>query len=77
MGEQVYVLFRETNSGSAESESDGYIESIHATEDGANAALAESRRLAIEEGRESVWDDETEPEDWTVDWRIEAHQVEP
>jgi hypothetical protein len=73
----VYVLFRETNTGSAASESDGYVVGVYATEEGAAAALVEARQEMGEDHSEVVWDDETEPEDWTVDWRIETHQVLP
>lgn len=68
----VYVLFHETNTGSSEAPSDGYVEGVYATQALAEAAKEEAKQHV--EG--VVWDDETEPEDWQHDWRIEAHAVE-
>lgn len=69
----VYILFRETNSGSTEG-SDGYVEAVYATE-----AMAEAERLryirhARDCGEAIWWDpdnpDEDGPLDWTHDWSV-------
>jgi hypothetical protein len=75
----VYVLFRETNSGDAAGDSDGYIEDIYRTKEEAEAGKLEAIKEAKEEGHTLAWDpddpDAEEDPDWTVDWRIEEHQL--
>jgi hypothetical protein len=69
----VYVLFHETNTGRSET-SDGYVEAVYATEEAANAARLAAIRKARDEGR-AIWMDPDNPEDWTDDWSVEAHEV--
>lgn len=75
----VWVLFRETNTGSASEESDGFIEAIYATEQQANAARLTAAREARDAGH-AVWFDPDQPDrdgpaNWSHDWRVEPHEV--
>lgn len=73
----VFVLFRETNTGRASEESDGYVESIFWTEAEANAAKLDAIREARDKGEAIYHDPDTGKtnDDWTVDYRVEAHQI--
>ena len=75
--QHVYVLFHETNTGSASDESDGYVEGVYGTEPAAEEAQAEAIKKAIKEGKAVYFNPETSVEtiDWTDDWRIEKHEV--
>jgi hypothetical protein len=80
MNRIVYVLFHETNSGSAEAESDGYIEAVYETEQAAEAAMLVAIREAVAAGKDVYWNPDTEtegPAEWTDDWRVEPHEVLP
>lgn len=73
----VYVLFHETNSGSAEAESDGYVEGVYDEQGAADGAMAEEIRAHVKAGKRVAWDPETQTEcdEWDHDWRVEVHQV--
>lgn len=73
----VYILFHETNTGHSE-ESDGYIEAVYATREGADEAKLAALRAAIADGQDVYYDPDAEedfPETWEHDWRVEVHEV--
>ena len=74
----VFVLFHETNSGHSD-ESDGYIDTVYATKEAADAACVAAIRKARDEGA-AIWCDPDDPEDegdihWSDDWHVEQHHV--
>lgn len=86
---KVYVLFVETNSGDAGGDSDGYVDSLFASYESAQARRAVLRQEAAER-EDVVWpaDDEDEeepeaypgagyPDDWDVCFQIRKWEVRP
>jgi hypothetical protein len=68
----VYILFHETNTGHSV-DSDGYVESVHATEGAAEAAKLAAIRQLVADGEDVYWNPDTEeegPADWTDDFRV-------
>jgi hypothetical protein len=78
---KVYILFHETNTGHGD-ESDGYVESVHATEAAAEAARLAALRKCRDEGR-VIWldpddpdaADEEGPSDWEDDFHVECYDL--
>lgn len=77
----VYVLFHERNSGQAD-DSDGYVESVHATEAGAEAAKLAAIRALVAEGEDVYWNpdapegEQEGPADWSDDFRVIPFEVQ-
>ena len=75
----VYVVFHETNTGTAD-ESDGWVESVWATEALADAEALRLTREARDAGL-AIWADPDDPRmragnpAWEHDWRVDAHAV--
>lgn len=74
----VYVLFHETNTGRGD-ESDGYVEGVYATKEAAEAEQVRLQREAWADGR--GWcnpdDEDDENVEWSDDWHVESHDVQP
>jgi hypothetical protein len=79
--ECVYIVFHETNTGTGE-DSDGYVESVWATEAAADRERLRLIRAARDAGA-AIWFDPDDPDgadqagdaQWEHDWRVEAHVV--
>ncbi len=73
----VWILFHETNTGHSD-DSDGYVESVHASEELAEAAKLAALRALIADGQDVYWNPDTEEEciDWTDDFRVVPFEVQ-
>lgn len=76
----VYILFVETNCGRSE-ESDGYVHSVYATNEAAEAARLKAMDEALERDTILYWDERTmqdgdeNADDWEEDYEVRQHQV--
>ncbi len=74
----VYVLFHETNTGSAD-DSDGYVEAVYATRELAEAARLDAIKERIAAGDLVWWNpefpDDDGPDNWEHDFSVQAYDV--
>jgi hypothetical protein len=69
----VYLLLEELNGRPPGGEAELAVSGVFATEDAANAACEDLKATARANG-EMVYDD---GDDWTIEYRVEAHEVRP